>query len=492
MEPPKIIREADPGEDRGCWMGCFGIGCLVIVVAFFGLIVGGYYGVMHTSLPLVLIEQALEEDGKVKVEGLSGSISKGVHIDELKFLTVDDEHWSELRGVAFDYNGFFDMSRSGRFIVERMSVESGKIYADIEGPDDFLFSPGDLGSFDEFEDSDLTEMRVDLLEVKNLQIINLDTDYSIDIEHASLKDFIAKGEDGIVHFGDLTIRSNMVEADAVACPRWPESENARRIAGTVRAQLSNRLKQDVDFAIDFDFQPGATRQAISMFGDTWVQEFSKRQRSLQLTDFNPADYFTSQQILPGHFQLHANRQLGDSRAEEVDAVDEESPTDEPNRSPWEISPGASFQLGATTFQIKSAEGNRAPLQSIVGTADIGGETVTAELRCRDYFQRGRIILTVGDHPADREDWARVVFDRDFASLDRADQRLLEATIATASRDSGQAEKESSESEQDSESTPPAEAEDPSLPPAANESGGDTEDDPPDDDSPAGTAAPAIQ
>src|SRR5262245_57852042 len=147
MEPPKLIREADADEGRGCWMGCFGVGCLIIVVAFFGLLVGGWYGVMHTRLPLVLIEQGLEQDGKVKIEGLSGSISDGVHIDELKFLTVDDEHWSELHGVRFDYNGFFDMSRSGRFIVERMSVDSGKIYAEIEGPDDFFFGPTD---FDEF------------------------------------------------------------------------------------------------------------------------------------------------------------------------------------------------------------------------------------------------------------------------------------------------------------------------------------------------------
>ncbi len=441
MEPPKIIREADPQEGRGCWMGCFGIGCLIIVVGFFGLLVGGWYSMMHTRLPLILIEQAIEEDGKVKIEGLSGSVSKGVHIDEIKFLTVDDEHWSELHGIKFDYNGLMQMSRTGRFIVEQMSVDRGTIYADIEGPDDFLFSPSDLNEIEEFKDSDLTELRVKLLEVNNLKIINLDTDYSVEIETASLKDFVANGKDGIVDLGQLTIKSNVLEAETEASPKWPESPTAKRIRGKLHAKFSDQMKQDVDFAVDLDFEKSSDRRAVSMFNHAWVQEFSAQQRMIQLTDFSPADYFDSDQILPGHIQLVATHAKTDVEKEETRSEDNPG-----SDITWELAPGASFQLGKTTFQIESVAGNRAPLRSIVGKASVNGEPFSAELLCRDYFQKGRIDLKVDGQTADRTDWAQVVFGNDFESLSRDDQRVLEATIEASKVKSEPADPDSDETE----------------------------------------------
>ena len=457
MEPPKIIREADAQEGRGCWMGCFGIGCLVIVIGFFGLLVGGWYTAMHTGLPLVFLEQGLEQDGKIKIEGLTGSISKGIHIDELKFLTVDDEHWSELRGVKFDYNGFIDMSRNGRVIVERMSADSGKIYANIGGPDDFSFSAGELDKIDEFKDSDISELRIDVLEVKQLKIINLDTDYSLEIDEASLKDFVARGKDGIVNFGELTIKSNMLEAVTEASSKWPESSTAKRVRGNLRAKFTERLKQDIDFAFDFDFQTDAQRQSVTLFKDAWVQDFSKQKRSLKLTDFTPADYFVAQQVLPSHIQLVADRSTTKNESE---PSDNEADDTEGSKSVWEIAPGASFQLGKTTFQIQAVEGNRAPLRSIFGTATVNGETMTADLRCRDYFHSGRIELKVGDQPADRTDWAQVVYGAEFDSLSRDDQRLVEATIAA----SQVIEKDPDAKEEDGkEEKPQAEADDSSAP-----------------------------
>jgi hypothetical protein len=451
MEPPKIIREAEPPEGRGCWLGCFGIGCLVIIVGFVALLVGGWYGFMHTSMPLKWIEQGLEQDGKVKIEGMTGSIAKGVHIDQLQFLTVDDEHWSELRGIKFDYNGVMDMSRSGRFVVERMSVDSGTIYADIEGPDDMFFRPGDVDTLDEFRDSDVQEMRIDLVEVKNLKLINLDTDYSIEIENASLKSFRANGTEGIEDFGELTIQSNMLEAKTVPSPRWPDRPNAKRIEGVLRAKIGPQLKQDIDFTYDLAFAPKDSRQAVSLFQGHWTQSFAKDARSLHLDDYSPGDFFASSQIQPSHFQLQASRVPREP--------DSEASADDGEKIAWQIAPDASFQLGETKFQIQAVEGNRAPLRLIVGTAEVAGGKITAELRLSGYLQKGRIELKVGDQLGDKTDWANVIFGQAYDALSRDQQRQIEATILANRVE------ETSEKNQGEEATPSAaEAEDDASPP----------------------------
>lgn len=458
MEPPKVIREADPQEGRGCWMGCFGIGCLIIVVGFVALMVGGWYGFMHTRLPLVLIEQAIEEDGKVEIEGLTGSVSKGFHIDQLKFLTVDDEHWSELRGIKFDYEGLL----SGRVVVQEMSVDSGTIYADVEGPEDFFFDPGDMDTVDDFKrNSDFSDFRVKLLQVNNLKIINLETDYSIEIEDASLEGFHATKEQGIIDLGNLTIKSNLLEVSTGPSGRWPDSPAAKRFSGNLRSAFSDRLKQDVDFAIDFDFDEGNERRAVSMFHDKWIQEFTVENRSTQLTDFSPDEYFTADHILPSHIQLVASMARSKTQPESDRSDNSKDSAESDNQ--WVIAPGAQFQLGKTTFQIESVEGNRAPLRAIKGQASIDGETIIAELRCRNYFQKGRIELKVDGQPADKTDWAKVIFGGDFDSLDRADQRQLEATIdaSRADEDTDSGSKKSDKGgDKDADESPKAEKEDP--------------------------------
>ncbi len=455
MEPPKIVSDADPAEGRGCWMGCFGIGCLVIAIGFVGLLVGGWYTAMHTSLPLVLIEQAMEQDGKVKIEGISGSISKGIHIDALKFLTVDDEHWSELRGVKFDYNGFIDMSRNGRFILERMSVDSGKVYVEGFGADNFSFNPGDFDKIDELKDSDITEIRIDLLEVKDFKIIDLDSDYTLEIDEASLKDFVANGKDGIKDLGELTIKSNMMEASTEACDRWPGSSQSKRVRGVVQTKISDQLKKEIDFTFDFDFQPGSPQQGMTLFQSAWAQVFSKTERSIELRDFSPTDYFAARQILPSHISLVASRAVEQKSMADSNANDEKNKDTDDIKLAWDIQPGASFKLGKTTFQIQSAEGNRAPLRSIVGTATVNGDAMTASLHPRDYFLGGQIELKVGEIPADSKDWAQVVFGADFETLSREDQRLLEATIV-ASKVESKSDKKKSPGENDE--NPKAEAE----------------------------------
>jgi hypothetical protein len=261
------------------------------------------------------------------------------------------------------------------------------------------------------------------LQVNNLEIVNLETDYAIEIETASLRDFVAKGDSGIAEFGTLEIKSNMIEVSTEASSRWPESSSAKLIRGRLQSQISERLKTDVDFAVDIDFGEQRGRQTISMFENRWVQEISPTARSIQLTNFNPSDYFQSNHILPSNIQLTASLRVPEGKAEEQPSSDS---TDEDEA--WTVAPGSKFQLGQTTFEIESVEGNRAPLRSIVGKATVNGETIVADLRCRDYFQKGRIDLKVADQLADRTDWAHVIFGAEFETLPREEQRVLESTM----------------------------------------------------------------
>ena len=72
MKPPPIQYGEAPqrrGSGCGCSFGCLGMGCLLMAAGFFGLLFLAYFATVHTSLPLRLIERAIEQDGKLQIEG---------------------------------------------------------------------------------------------------------------------------------------------------------------------------------------------------------------------------------------------------------------------------------------------------------------------------------------------------------------------------------------------------------------------------------------
>ena len=77
-----------------------------MVLLFIGLCGAGYYGLMHSSMPLAWFERAIEESGDVEIEGLEGNISSGAEMKKLRFRdnniidkATGKSQWSELRDI---------------------------------------------------------------------------------------------------------------------------------------------------------------------------------------------------------------------------------------------------------------------------------------------------------------------------------------------------------------------------------------------------------
>lgn len=219
LRPQKPLPEQSPqwqapGKRRrfGC-LGCLGIfllGCLL-------LILGGYYSIFHTSLPLGIVERMLESSGAIEIEGLSGSLSRGFHTGKIS-IKGDASHpdkVSSFENVEFRFNGIFAFfQEEPRLIIEEFSVGSGTIYAAFhdtdhdaetvkvdqtdapagntdtppESPDapagesEVSVSPGSIEGFPK-------EIRVDLVQFTDLKFIDVNTGAESRLGKFSMKDF---------------------------------------------------------------------------------------------------------------------------------------------------------------------------------------------------------------------------------------------------------------------------------------------------------------
>ena len=81
------------------------------------------------------MEELIESGGDVDVQGLSGTISSGFHIDKL--LVRDEQgRWNEMEQVEFQFNGIYDLFDNNRLLIDQISVGKGRFYMDFAATDD--------------------------------------------------------------------------------------------------------------------------------------------------------------------------------------------------------------------------------------------------------------------------------------------------------------------------------------------------------------------
>jgi hypothetical protein len=189
-------------------LGCLGIALFGSLLLCAGLCGGGYYTLFHTSVPLATLEGMLEDSGAMEIEGLTGSISRGFHIDRIRFLN-DAAHNSELTQIDFQFNGVRDLAQNDRLLVEKFTVGGGTIYyqpsfeAETTTPsDEGETADGEPASADEpaadesVPEVEITpaqgvfqELRIDLAEVKNLVLVNVQTGDESQVRRLAFKNF---------------------------------------------------------------------------------------------------------------------------------------------------------------------------------------------------------------------------------------------------------------------------------------------------------------
>lgn len=115
-------------------------GCLIILVAFVLLIVGGFltvrYMVVSTPMPYRVLAKMIEQaNPNVRIEGISGDLQTGVSVSSITWGTVPGSP-SEILDLRIRYNGYGEASRTHRLVIHEAGVRRAHIdLADLPSAD---------------------------------------------------------------------------------------------------------------------------------------------------------------------------------------------------------------------------------------------------------------------------------------------------------------------------------------------------------------------
>lgn len=413
-------------------MGCCSIGCLGILGMVILVSVGGYFSLFHSSIPLRLIEAAIEEEGEVEIEGLTGTLSSGFSADEIRFKTVED-HWSKLTNIKFKYDSDNSFFGTERLVIQELSVDGGIIYADWDPEQNELDLDPDIGAeldeeleefeqeFKEMEDefreetgrsSGFRELRIDLVSVANLKVINPTTKLEVSVDELKFDGFCWKRGD-LQNLGELLVRSSQVDLVTVPSVEYAGSKNARRFEGTLRAQTDRRLVADVPFVLDFSVDNNLDVSLIAeLFGGGIRFLETVQQTTLSYQDFSPADFIDLKNgaVLPAQINLT----LEFERDEKTGLTG--------------VDPDGSFQLGKTRFTELAIQNRESKKSILTATGEVAGNTVEAQIEIAGPSSPWWTIRLQCDELTETDElWAQTLYGESFDSLTTEQQISVRAT-----------------------------------------------------------------
>ncbi len=432
MKPPPvqyIEKVQRKGNGCGCSLGCMGIGCLLAAVGFFGLLILAYYAVLHTSLPLQLVERALEDDGKVEIEGLTGNIANGLRFEKFRFLG-DGKKWSELRDVSLRYRGLAGINLSGDIDIHEVHIGEGTLYLDIVRPEQFSLSlPG--FEFDSVLDQEeraalmrAGNWNIDSVDIGAIQVINPQTKFRFDIDHVRISGMRFRRSQ-LVDLGDWSIVSDPLEVRTEGSRRWPESVTARRLVAVLRQGFFANLKQDLEMTVEIEAGEGALQYHGECADGKLVVDDNGRRMIVEFNGYTVADFLEEPRELPlKHVTFRATRAAGDERKANV-----------------RLESGGHFQVGETIFQMTEPTIDPS-LRVLRGESQWDGVTIRIELAA-DSLMFGRLEpkLWVDEQPATTDQWAEIVFGRPPDELTSLEQSVLKTALQRSAAPEADAENE---------------------------------------------------
>ncbi len=452
---------------HGSGCGCFLTGCGIIFALLLVMCIGSYYLTMHTSLPLTLIERALEADGTVRVEGLKGSIASGFEIEKLEFESDEGLPWNELRGIKFKFNGFFDLTRHSRLIIEEVSIAGATIYAEFDESGNVDLGPIDGEEIaeefaEEWEDikrdiqdedlSDLKELRIDLVSAKDIKIINPETDTTLRFDKFRFSDFqMLKGQ--ITRLGELEVISDQLDVTSKPSELFAdEPPPALNLTGTLKPPMHKSLIAPLPFSLDIAFpEPRKMRSHIEFLdGQVRISEPMGAPRVYQFDGFSPGEYFAlASELAPRdwHVEVRVDPVEPDPEFEsepEAEAEGDKKSTGKrriTNRRVNKISiqPGGWFMLGETRFELQPTEIRHGPgefemqPQFAMAYGQLDGHEIEARFKVLPGPPFFRLTLaSPTDQPRDL--WARLYYEKLYDQLPESEQAQIDAAIQAAESD----------------------------------------------------------
>ncbi len=423
-QPPKP--KSSGWSCLGCLFAIF-VGGVLMVVAGLGL---GYYVLFHTSFPLRQIEALLESDPDFRVEGLTGSISSGFHVDELHF-TDDAGHEQQLEQIDFEFNGLLDLMSEGRLVIDRFTIGGGRLHV---APGDDGADPPDRDRVDDGgagqpgDGGGLKEVRIGLVQFQNLTLYNDETGFECEIREVSFRDFHYL--DGrLQNLGDVVVDADHLELTVESSDHFadaPPGSFGRRIEGVVDETMHEMVLEDLPFEVELlVVEDGRTTVEARLWDGALLVDLEPE--GGQRTTF---DDFGYERYLAWDHGLLPTAVTG-----VMTGTDEES-----GDEVMEIEPGASFALGRTTFAVTSQRlvkergaefGPPVVATSVVDRPEgDAGENPVVECRVHSLEEKPYLVVELlrGEERNTRALFAETVHGKPFADLDASQQARIDATI----------------------------------------------------------------
>ena len=425
-----------------------GVKVLAIVLGSLGLLVvalliGGYYVLMHTAVPLRMFASVFSSGtgaGDVRIEGISGSIAKGFEIKTIRW-GKEGTDASEIQDVRVAYSSFGDLMGGQRVVFKEIHI--GKAHLDVTGMEKLMENLSDDSqpysgtnwsggsnavvwtNFGAGSRSRTAMTRrgaglfqIDRLSVEDVFLTNRANGFSLSVPAFEWKGFKMLSKK--VELGDLKIDSDRLK---VTTSSGEEVEiNGKKVAfqkkleGTILPRLHPAVRQPIAFTIDVGHNGRSLFWRIkALDGKFEACRLEDRSGFVRCEDLDLAAYMDAP--VPQHLSMEALL-TSDGTA---------------HKDGLRLSKG-SFQLGVKKFEIQPLELESSERETetndLVAVSRSGDSVFTYHLIVPDQPWKIEQRLTATPPVTPEETLARVFYDKRFEELSEDKQEAVKKMKAS--------------------------------------------------------------
>jgi hypothetical protein len=261
----------------------------VLALIFVTLMFTAYYVLMHTAVPFRMVANVITEAGtnqNLRIEGISGSISKGFMVKSITWGETDKEA-NQVQDVRVLYGSFFDIMSGQKIIIKQVHV--GKAHLDVTGIEELMWPTNSVDTEMDNTDEEATNevaqapdtsstnvvvshrysrygrarhqspqlppnrlIQVDDFSIEDVFLTNRTTGFGLSVPAIQWKGFKAQGQN--VDLGELTIDSDRLkvetkDGETVEVGGQP-IKFQKRLEGTVLPPLHKSVRQQIAFTFD--------------------------------------------------------------------------------------------------------------------------------------------------------------------------------------------------------------------------------------------------
>jgi hypothetical protein len=295
MDQPPTLREPfakDPTpRANNCLFGCLGILIGVPIL----LVMIGYFVLMHTAVPLRFLENTLNQDKSLKIEGIGGSISKGFTIESIRYMNPAGNE-SVLEGLALQWGDIIRMNRNQELVIEKIGLRRAHIFVDTSDKSATTSSSGGTTS----SSSSSSMGKLNLFEIKNVDVREVVVesttgDFKLELAQILMKGFRLQGNQldlAALSVGSNFLNLNLEDAQPDTIAGNPVSFT-RRIVGEIKPEMHKSLTQKIDFTVDLGAVAGQLVSRARGFNGAVesVNLGPLGHKTTTIKDFTPSDFF---------------------------------------------------------------------------------------------------------------------------------------------------------------------------------------------------------